>query len=143
MIFHHILAAYDGSPVAEKALQQAVKLAESKPGSRLTVVHVYSRKALIFVGYGYVPPIDYHERMMEYEASLLEHAQLLLSSLPYTNVVMLQGDVAATILKYAHEHNCSLIVMGSRGLGAIKEWMLGSVSHHVVMKARIPVLIVK
>ncbi|MGG6460906.1 MAG: universal stress protein [Candidatus Eiseniibacteriota bacterium] len=36
-----------------------------------------------------------------------------------------------------------LIVIGSRGLGSVKEFLLGSVSHAVTRHASIPVLIVK
>jgi nucleotide-binding universal stress UspA family protein len=33
--------------------------------------------------------------------------------------------------------------MGSRGLGAIREFFLGSVSHNVVQNSKVPVLVVK
>ncbi|WP_256711219.1 universal stress protein [Paenibacillus sp. FSL H7-0331] len=39
--------------------------------------------------------------------------------------------------------NADLIVIGSRGLNAISEFILGSVSHNVVQHAKIPVLVVK
>jgi len=143
MIYHHVLAAYDGSLVSEKALQEAIKLVEKTPGSRLSVIHVISRPILSFEGFGYVAPESYQEKMQEYENALLAQAKTLINSLPYSNVVVLHGDTATTILKYAHENKCSIIVMGSRGLGAIKEWVLGSVSHQVVQKAQIPVLIIK
>lgn len=47
------------------------------------------------------------------------------------------------ILKYAKENAIDIIVIGSRGLGGIREFVLGSVSHNVVQSARIPVLVVK
>ncbi|WP_394297942.1 universal stress protein [Gordoniibacillus kamchatkensis] len=33
--------------------------------------------------------------------------------------------------------------MGSRGLGGLKEFVLGSVSHSVVQKSKMPVFIIK
>jgi nucleotide-binding universal stress UspA family protein len=143
MIYHHILVAYDGSEASEKALQQAIMLTGSKSGTRMTVAHVVNPPVLAVAGYGFVPPEGYMEKDREYEAALLEQIKAKIASLPYTEVVVLSGNPASAILKYSQENNCDLIVMGSRGLGAIREWMLGSVSHQVVQQARIPVLIVK
>lgn len=53
------------------------------------------------------------------------------------------GDPVVEILKAAEKEKVSLIVMGSRGKGVIKEILLGSVSEGVVRKAKVPVIIVK
>jgi nucleotide-binding universal stress UspA family protein len=53
------------------------------------------------------------------------------------------GDPRAVIPEQADEWDADLIVMGSRGLGAVTGFMLGSVSTAVVHAARCPVLIVK
>ncbi|MOA44126.1 Stress response protein NhaX [compost metagenome] len=58
-------------------------------------------------------------------------------------VEMLQGSPADVILKYAKSHDNDVIVIGSRGLGTIREFVLGSVSHNVVQNAKIPVLVIK
>ena len=47
-----------------------------------------------------------------------------------------------TIVDASKYYNCDIIVMGSRGLGAIRG-MLGSVSFGVLRNAELPVLIVK
>ena len=59
------------------------------------------------------------------------------------NVEMIQGAPAEVILEYAKQNGVDLIVIGSRGLGGIREFVLGSVSHNVVQHAKIPVLVVK
>ena len=41
------------------------------------------------------------------------------------------------------EEDFDLIVIGSRGMGAIKEFFLGSTSNYVMHKSKKPVLIVK
>jgi nucleotide-binding universal stress UspA family protein len=143
MIYHHILVAYDGSQVSEKALVQAIKITESKLGTRLTVAHVSTQSPIMVAGFGFVPPAEYLESVQQYETALMKRVRANTAGLNYTNTVILTGNSATAILEYAHGNNCDLIIMGSRGLGAIQEWMLGSVSHHVVQKARIPVLIVK
>ena len=49
---------------------------------------------------------------------------------------------ADALSRYAEEHDCDLIVMGRRGLGAIRG-MLGSVSFGVLRATDVPVLTVK
>ena len=58
-------------------------------------------------------------------------------------MVVAAGDPADTILARARREKADIIVLGSRGLGAIKELVLGSVSHDVAHKAKVPCLIVK
>ena len=53
------------------------------------------------------------------------------------------GDPSSRLLAIAEQEGADLIVLGTRGLGRIKEILLGSVSHKVVMMAPCPCLIVK
>jgi len=141
-MYHHILAAYDGSEASLKALRQAVKLADF-PGCKLTVAYVMYRPTYALEGLGFVVPEGVQEKVKEYEEQLIQKAQAEIANLPYSEISVLAGPPAVAILDYAAERNCDLIVMGSRGLGPFKEMMLGSVSHHVVQQAKCPVLIVK
>lgn len=50
--------------------------------------------------------------------------------------------VGQTICNLAKEHNAACIVMGQRGLGAIKRAIYGSVSEYVLHHAHVAVLIV-
>jgi nucleotide-binding universal stress UspA family protein len=52
------------------------------------------------------------------------------------------GSPAQVIVSMAEEQKADLIVMGARGLGPIKEWLLGSVSHRVLTLASCATLIV-
>lgn len=142
-MYTHILVAYDGSEIADKALQQALQLQTLQQGSKLTVLHVMQRQLSAFEGYGWVIPEGYHEKMQQFSETLLKKAQATIQDVPLAETAFSIGSPALAILEYAKEYNCDLIVMGSRGLGAFKEFMLGSVSHHVVQQAQIPVLIVK
>lgn len=53
------------------------------------------------------------------------------------------GDPAEIIVRYATEKQCSQIVIGPRGLGAVKSLLLGSVASKVMQLSTIPVLLVK
>lgn len=143
MLFQHILVAYDGSPQSQSALDRAVALVGSNPGSRLTVAHAFQYPNLV-VGEAMViaPAVTELEEMADSE-SVLDEAKNRLIGLPDTTYTLLQGDPAQSILECAKEAGADLIVIGSRGLGTIREWLLGSVSHYVVQHAQIPVLVIK
>ena len=53
------------------------------------------------------------------------------------------GACADTIADLARERGCTRIVMGTRGLGAVKGLVLGSVTYGVVHLAQMPVTLVK
>jgi len=53
------------------------------------------------------------------------------------------GDEGPKIINYANKKSYDIIVIGSRGIGSIKETFLGSTSNYVLHKSKNPVLIVK
>ncbi len=53
------------------------------------------------------------------------------------------GNQAWEITEFANYKKFDLIVMGSQGLGKMKEAFLGSVTNFVAHKSKIPVLIIK
>lgn len=53
------------------------------------------------------------------------------------------GDAAEVILRYTRTQKIDLTVVGARGLGAVRGWLLGSVSRRLVQHARGSVLVVR
>ena len=53
------------------------------------------------------------------------------------------GDEGAKIISYAKKNKFDLIIMGSRGIGGIKQLILGSTTNYVLHNSKIPVLVVK
>src|SRR5699024_12183633 len=47
------------------------------------------------------------------------------------------------VCKYAEENEIDLIIVGSRGLGKVKNIFLGSVSNNIVHHAKCPILVIK
>eukprot|EP00467_Chlorarachnion_reptans_P003634 CAMPEP_0114510674 /NCGR_PEP_ID=MMETSP0109-20121206/13936_1 /TAXON_ID=29199 /ORGANISM="Chlorarachnion reptans, Strain CCCM449" /LENGTH=120 /DNA_ID=CAMNT_0001690043 /DNA_START=926 /DNA_END=1288 /DNA_ORIENTATION=+ len=47
------------------------------------------------------------------------------------------------ICKYAEDHGADMLVIASRGLGAVKRFLLGSVSGYCVHNCKVPVLVVR
>jgi len=56
---------------------------------------------------------------------------------------LLGEDAAQEILHFAETNDVDLIVCGTRGLGGIKSFFLGSVSHKLLEEAKCPCLVVK
>ncbi|CAM4311026.1 universal stress protein [Lacicoccus alkaliphilus] len=54
-----------------------------------------------------------------------------------------QGSPAETVVDFANEGGYDVVILGSRGLNALQEMVLGSVSHKVAKRAHMPVMIVK
>jgi nucleotide-binding universal stress UspA family protein len=53
------------------------------------------------------------------------------------------GNPAETIARLADELPCDRIIMGTNGRGALKEFLVGSVTLKVIQLARVPILLVK
>ncbi|HBV96777.1 MAG: universal stress protein UspA [Peptococcaceae bacterium BICA1-7] len=58
-------------------------------------------------------------------------------------VKVLWGNPAMEICREAKEGRFDLVIMGSRGLGEIKGYLMGSISNRVVRHASCPVLVVR
>jgi len=56
---------------------------------------------------------------------------------------IIRGSTGSDIVKFAEDNNFDLIAIGARGLGSAKEAFLGSVSHYITHRSKVPVLIIK
>lgn len=142
MRFSRILVAYDGSDLGEKALETAIKLAETEAMARIHVVHVISP---LTYSYEYLDSDQVNEGIRRHGLEILGKAEQKLTGLQINQfkTSLLEGRPSDALLEYASDYHCHLIVMGSRGLGGIKEFFLGSVSHDILQRSSIPVFIVK
>nr|WP_211184655.1 universal stress protein [Paenibacillus lemnae] len=138
------MLAYDGSEVSVKALGRAVELARVTPEASLDIVHVYEYPRF-FVGEGIAPiPASVNKEIFDLaEQTTNELKERMAEAGVEGNVHMIQGSPADVILEYTVQHDVDLIVIGSRGLNGIREFVLGSVSHNVVQHAGVPVLVIK
>jgi nucleotide-binding universal stress UspA family protein len=143
MLFEKILVAFDGSNLAKKALKKALELVEENPSTTLEIIHTYQIPTFI-LGEAYITAsVDINQSYIDYAQGVLDEAKSLVPQHSNIHFVLKQGESSKVILEYANQTKCDLIVMGSRGLGGIREFILGSVSHNIVQHAKIPVLIIK
>lgn len=141
MLFSKILVSYDDSQLSKKALAKAIELAKLDEQTVLDVLNVVTIPTNQFiVGDVYR---EVRESTFKYGNEVVANAGELLSDLAnVTHTFVEEGQPVRTILTFAQENDYDLIVIGSRGLSGVKEF-LGSVSHGVVQRSNIPVLIVK
>lgn len=139
-MFSRILVAVDGSESARKAFEMSVYLAQ-RCDSKLDIIHVVLDS--VYGGDSAVA-FDLIEELKEKGKKLLEECkgEAMRNSVQAETLLKI-GDHAQVIIDTANKNNYDLIVMGSRGLGAFKELLLGSVSFKVMHHASCPVMVIR
>ena len=148
-MFKKILVAVDGSELSYRSVDYALDLAQ-KYSAEIKIITVIDAPSdtLVAQASTFAPhSIKDHEKKVEkaHEQILLKvitKAEKLTPKVSVTKEV-LEGPPAEKIVETAKTESFDLIVMGSRGLGGIKEFILGSVSDKVADEAPCPVLIIK
>ncbi|KAG8376859.1 hypothetical protein BUALT_Bualt09G0107700 [Buddleja alternifolia] len=84
--------------------------------------------------------LEHHEELQESDTITLVHVQPVFQPFIYPAG---PGDAKDMICQAAEQLHVDLVVLGSRGLGAIKRALLGSVSNYCVHHVPCPVLVVK
>lgn len=139
-MYQRILLAVDGSANAQRAAQEAIKLAKLSDTSFVDVVYVVNvekvKNELLLAG-----SIEKVELARQRKIAPVEQA-LLAANIQY-HITILKGEPGFEIVRYAHEQQVDLVVIGSRGLNSFQEMVLGSVSHKVMKRVQCPALIVK
>jgi nucleotide-binding universal stress UspA family protein len=142
-MFRNVLVAYDGSDHAEKALREAIDIAAAGHG-RLTVLTAVASPSrwTTATPETMVAARDLRLELEEHGQALLAHAASLVPDEVSVTTVLTHDPIRRAVLRCAERHCADLIVLGSRGRGALRAALLGSVSHYVLHHSRIPVLIV-
>ena len=153
-MYKKILVAFDGSEASKHALDHAVNIADQF-GAEIFVLSVVPRVMMpVFPdeGFGAAPITaaqdmsEYQSKMKEiYDKSLDDAKKDINENFPDLKVTtkLLEGRPSATIVSAADEQNADLIVIGSRGIGGITGWILGSTSRNVVESCTKPILVIK
>ena len=147
-MFERILIPYDGSVGAERALDIAIGLARLCD-AHLIVLTVYRHHSMLEASVSMVrgalePGGNLDEAMRSAARDAADHAKTraLDAGLKRVSAFIKPGQPARSIVAFAGEKGCDLIVVGSRGLGATEGYLLGSVSHKVTGLAECPVMVV-
>jgi len=141
---YKILLPTDGSENALRAVHYAVSLARDHRAAALHLVTVQTDP----IRYGeiavYLDQEKLARALREQSETLLKPAEEVLRSAAVSyDKEILVGDVAPSIVRCAEELGCRVIVMGTRGMGALPNLMLGSVTTKVVHLTKLPVTLIK
>jgi nucleotide-binding universal stress UspA family protein len=138
-MFNNIVLAFDGSEYSEKALLRAKAIAE-RFDATLWLVHVFRNPSDLL---GYTDFEKIYAKRKGAAQAVMDDARQKLGRTTFTVQEELQeGNETDSILKVAEDCTADLIVMGTRGLGAVKGFLVGSVSRKVIHYASCPVMVV-
>jgi nucleotide-binding universal stress UspA family protein len=141
-----ILLATDGSEEARQAAQAAAELSRDT-GSEVHVTYVLPSPTQLRGHHLYSEEVmrSVIEQAEEEGRSFLEEQaeQLRSSGGKVAETHLRSGDPDKEIVKLSEELGAGAIVIGSRGLGALKRSLMGSVSESVVRHAHCPVFVVR
>jgi len=138
-----ILVATDGSPSSAEAVAFGSELAVEQEAELIFVHVVPTLDVFPGTGFGGMGGAFPHEPSDHDHALLEEAAAVAAEHDIMSTTALLRGDTVDEIVAYADSRDVDLIVVGSRGHGAIASALLGSVSRGVLGESKRPVLIVR
>lgn len=129
----------DGSEDSKKALDMAAELAKQFGGEviAISVIPREVRMAIIQAELLDGSIFDSTEKMVDQLVSDLKAKGIRARG---TTVF---GDIASEILKACEHEGCDLIVVGSKGLGKVDRFLLGSVASKIAEHAKVSILVVR
>ncbi len=152
-MYRKVMVGFDGSPCADKALQEGMEMAQA--GARLTVVTVLPRQA---AGHGQ-SRAGLHDGMLSpahkelslaHALELQEQVQAQLARQEVEAALQLidlsgesRGTVASALVAAAAESGVDLIILGTHGRSGLRRFLLGSVAESVSRLALCPTLLVR
>jgi nucleotide-binding universal stress UspA family protein len=143
-----ILVGIDFSAASERALTQAVELAERLP-ARLQVVHIHEMLPTVPAAdmLGVMPnygTLDerYEEERVQRRNRCSELCERVISDRVRYGIYLVDAPAVAGLLGAIATLKPNLVIVGTHGRGALKRWLLGSVSTELCRRSPVPVLVV-
>jgi len=140
-----IVVPVDGSAPANRAVRHALSLAGDARDAEIILVNVQNQKTLEVSEVSAVISADADRRAAANQSKKALRRGIAIcreAGVKFEALAEL-GPVAQTVARLTRERGADQIVMGTRGLGALRGLMLGSVATNVIHLARVPVTLVK
>ncbi|MCC7083177.1 MAG: universal stress protein [Burkholderiales bacterium] len=139
-----ILLATDGSEHAKRALGKVIALsATMRAPAQVHVLNIQEKPVVYGAAEIYLPYDKAEQLVREAGQKIADDVAEGLRGAGLTAAAEVAiGDIAPSIARRASELGCDLIVMGTRGMGAVANLVLGSVATKVIHMADVPVMLV-
>ncbi len=148
-----ILVPIDGSEYSERALMKAKEFAGAFDDSQVILLNIMNMESTVAnLRYASIEAVlDWPELMEEAQEKsnkLLEESKKTFSDMPnQVETVMVNeptGNIARAIADYANDNDLDIIIMGSNGMGSLKQRLyLGSVTNKVLHLTTKPILVIQ
>ncbi len=141
-----VLIAFDGSENAMRAIDEVLNTMDT---GKLHVHLLYvcepvQMNEVVFNENPLLDMLSIKKAREEAGMVLLTPAKMRLESAGVAfDAYVRNGNPAEVITDFSREYHCDLIVIGTRGMGAIKNLLLGSVASKVIHLTEKPLLLVK
>jgi nucleotide-binding universal stress UspA family protein len=142
-MFRNILVSIDGSDHSDRALDEAIDIARADQ-ARLTILTAITQPPVwaataMTAGACAVTAADLEKEAVDAMRRAVERVP---KNVPVTTMIS-RKPIRNALVSCVEKADYDLLVMGSRGRGALSASLLGSVSHYALNHVPIPVLIVQ
>jgi nucleotide-binding universal stress UspA family protein len=137
-MFLNILAAVDGSPASQQALEQALDIARAH-NALLTLLTVAPPVSAYTARAG-VNPESARAELDDWADGVLAKAAATVPDGVIAHTVRRSGHAGREIIAELKRGHYDLLVLGSRRRGVAQEGLFGSVNGYVHIHSRVPIL---
>jgi nucleotide-binding universal stress UspA family protein len=136
-----ILVPIDGSTNSIRGLEKAIELADNNNYS-ITILHVARLPPVYVIG---SPKEKIKKKLAKKIQKSLQDAKdrCINKKIPFKTKIIYGYDTPYDIEQFVKKYKHDMIVIGARGIGRLKQILLGSVSNYLVQTSKIPVLVVR
>lgn len=138
----HLLLAVDGSAASLSAARWVAQLAQTGTPFQCTAMAVQSPLLVGEVSALVPAQVTLDARAQEARAALSQASSVLRAGGVQHSTHTCMDDAVPALLSQAKALGASAIVMGRRGMGALRSALLGSVSDQVIRQSSLPVIVV-
>ena len=141
-MYTNIMIAVDGSSESLQAVREALKLISRGLRAEIALVNVQEAASLLELATHdsdaiAAAAVEAGEHLMSEGAALLDA-----EGVGYSMEVVL-GEPGTVLVDMAEQLGAEMVIMGARGMGAVKSAIVGSVSKAVITHCSKPVLVVR